>query len=1040
MSDVGQRERLAQKRVVELFRDTLGYDYLGNWQDREGNANVEEELLKANLAERKDANGERRYSDELISTTVFELDRAKAISSGANLYEANEDVYELLRYGIKIKPEADENEVTVWPIDWEDLDANDFAIVEEVTVLGKHDKRPDIVVYVNGIAVGVLELKRSFVNVSEGIRQNIGNQRADFIRPFFSTVQLIMAGNDVQGLRYGVIGTPEKHWLRWRHENDLEGGPLDVALQQLCSKGRLLELIHDFIVFDAGIKKTCRHNQYFGVKAAQPRVRDREGGIIWHAQGSGKSLTMVWLAKWIRENETDARVLLITDREELDEQIEGVFQGVQEDIYRTKSGADLISQLNSKAEWLICSLIHKFGRSSGVDSIEAFIEELKASLPAGFEPKGSIFVFVDECHRTQSGKLHAAMKEILPGAMFIGFTGTPLLKADKARSIETFGSYIHTYKFDEAVEDDVILDLRYEARDIDQELTSENKVDQWFEAKTKGLTDLARAELKKRWGTMQKVLTSRARAEKIVSDILLDMETKPRLMSGKGNALLVCSDIYQACKFYELFSQSSLTGKVAIVTSYRPYHGDISKQDPGESPTEELRKYEIYRQMLADYFDEPTDKAVEKVERFEDEVKQKFVREPGQMRLLIIVDKLLTGFDAPPATYLYIDKRMQDHGLFQAICRVNRVDPAVDANGPDAKEYGYIVDYKDLFKKIEGAYADYTGEALGGFDKEDVAGLLEDRLGKGREHLGEALERIRALCEPVEPPKGTIQYQRYFCAADTSDRDALKKTEPQRLELYKAVAALVRAYSAIANEMSEAGYSERETAAIRDEVRHYEQVRQEVKLGAGEDIDYTAYDADMRHLIDTYIRAEESEVLVSFGQEGLVGLIARKGIEEGVASMPSGVREDVEAAAETIENNTRKVIIDERPINPKYYDRMSELLDALIERRRKGALEYKEYLHELEQLARKVVDPGEGQSYPDGIKTAAQRALYDNVEGDEGLALALDRAVQEARLDSWRGHQMKERKVRRAIERTLGSSANGDVDAILELIKRQDEY
>jgi type I restriction enzyme R subunit len=270
-------------------------------------------------------------------------------------------------------------------------------------------------------------------------------------------------------------------------------------------------------------------------------------------------------------------------------------------------------------------------------------------LPSNFSPKGNLFVFVDECHRTQCGKMHEAMKELLPGAMFIGFTGTPLLKADKRRSIETFGSYIHTYKFDEAVRDGVVLDLRYEARDIDQQLTSPAKIDRWFEAKTKGLTDLARAELKKRWGTMQKVLSSRSRAEKIVSDILMDMELKERLANGHGNAMLVGSSIYQACKFYEMFNQTSLKGKVAIITSYAPNPSDIAKEDAGEGKNEAIRQYEIYRQMLADYFDEPADKAMYRVEEFEKRVKQTFVDEAGQMRLLIVVDKLLTDFDAPSA-------------------------------------------------------------------------------------------------------------------------------------------------------------------------------------------------------------------------------------------------------------------------------------------------------------------------------------------------------------------------------------------------------
>ena len=309
--------------------------------------------------------------------------------------------------------------------------------------------------------------------------------------------------------------------------------------------------------------------------------------------------------------------------------------------------------------------------------------------------------------------------------MFIGFTGTPLLKKDKETSIETFGSFIHTYKFDEAVEDGVVLDLRYEARTIDQDLMAPDKVDKWFEAKTKGMTDLSKAELKKRWGTMQKVVSAEPRARQIVNDILLDMDTKPRLMDGRGNAMLVGSSIYQACKFYELFCQAGFKGKCAIITSYEPQAGDISKEDSGEGATERLRQYDIYRQMLADHFNESADQAVNKVELFEKQVKEKFVNEPGQMRLLIVVDKLLTGFDAPSATYLYIDKKMQDHGLFQAICRVNRLDG-------DDKDYGYIVDYRDLFNSLETAITDYTSGALDGYAKEDIKGLLSDRIEKAR--------------------------------------------------------------------------------------------------------------------------------------------------------------------------------------------------------------------------------------------------------------------------------------------------------------------
>ncbi len=966
MSSVGQSEIVTQNRVVKLFRETLKYDYLGNRKDREDNRNIIETDLQAFLLE-------QGHDPAIIAKALFELNKAVGDQT-KSLYDLNKEVYGLLRYGIKVSPDPGKHHQTAWLIDWKEPLNNHFAIAEEVTVLGANPKantkRPDVVLYVNGIALGVLELKRSTVSLAEGIHQNLDNQKPIFIQHFFATMQLVMAGNDTEGLRYGTIETKEKYYLTWKEnspESDLPAIMLDRHLVQLCEKHRILDIIHNFIVFDAGTKKLSRHNQYFGVRAAQEYIKRREGGIIWHTQGSGKTLTMVWLAKWIRENVTDARVILITDRTELDEQIEKVFKGVSEEIHRTNSGADLIDKLNATTPWLICSLIHKFGgKEGGEDAVDipGFIDALKRALPADFKPKGDLFVFVDECHRTQSGELHRAMKTILPNALFIGFTGTPLLSADKQRSIEVFGRYIHTYKFDEAVRDNVVLDLRYEAREIDQNITSQAKIDQWFDAKTKGLTDLAKAQLKQRWGTLQKVLSSKSRLEMIVADIMLDMAEKSRLMDDRGNAMLAAGSIYEACKFYELFDQTDLAGKCAIITSYEPTLADIKGEEAGEGPTETLRQYAIYRKMLADWFKEAEETAVNKVAKFEKEVKKKFIDEPGQMKLLIVVDKLLTGFDAPSATYLYIDKQMRDHGLFQAICRVNRLDG-------DDKEYGYIVDYKDLFNSLNKAIHDYTSGALDGYDPEDVEGLLTDRLEKAKEHLNDAREAIKALCEPVEPPKDTQAYIHYFCAKDTTDKNALKDTEPRRLALYKLTASLIRAFASIANELQEAGYTPSEIETLKGEVDHYEKARSEVKLASGDYIDLKMYEPAMRHLIDTYIRAEQSEKVSAFDNLSLVQLIVEQGAG-AVDALPKGIRENPEAVMETIENNVRRLIIDEQPLNPKYYEKMSELLDALIKRRKQEALEYKLYLAEIVALTQQVTNPMQGTTYPVSLDTPAR--------------------------------------------------------------------
>lgn len=1035
-------ERVTQNRVIRLLREALGYEYLGNWMDRPGNSNIEADLITAWL--------KKRGEDEaLFPRVLHELRRAAALGEGRNLYESNRAVYTLLRYGVEIR-EAGEKTRRVRVIDWENPAANHFAVAEEVSVQGENRKRPDLVFYVNGLALGVLELKRSTVSVTEGIRQNFGNQQNAFIRGFFSTVQLVMAGNDTEGLRYGVIETLEKYYLQWKEENPawfpganvekylpLSTCPdgktiLDCALLRLLEKGRFLELIHDFTAFDSGRKKIARPNQYFAVRAAQKRVAKREGGIIWHTQGSGKSLTMVWLARWLREHVENARIFIITDRVELDEQIEGDFKGVGENIHRTHSGADLIRALNDPKYFLVCSLIHKFGRQGGKGSddqaMQDYIEDIRRSLPANFRPKGEIFVFVDECHRTQSGKLHQAMKVILPNAMFIGFTGTPLLKTDKQKSVEVFGSYIHTYQYDEAVRDGVVLDLAYEARDIDQKLTSPDRVDQWFEAKTRGLTDYARAQIKRRWGTMQEVLSAQSRLEKIAADILLDMETKPRLNEDRGNALLVCSSIYQACKFYEIFSRSPLKGKCAIVTSYQPNPADIALEESGEGETEKVEQYQIYRRMLAEFFGQDEETAMRRVEEFETLVKQRFIESPAQMKLLIVVDKLLTGFDAPPATYLYIDKPMRDHGLFQAICRVNRLHD-------DDKTYGYIIDYKDLFNSLQTAITDYTAGAFAEYDPADIQGVLEDRLAKGKKRLDEALEQVRAVCEAVSAPRDDAAFRHYFVAEDSGNAEQIKANETRRVALYKAVSSLVRAYANLAGEMTAAGYSEAEAKAILDEVRFYEAVRQKVKLASGDYVDMKQFEPAMRHLLDTYIQADPSQQVAVF-DHGLVNLFVDGGLAAMAGSVPAGMGGDPAAMTEAIENNIRRLIIDEQPVNPKYYERMSALLDELIALRKAQAVEYAEYMKRLQELARQVLSPESG-NYPPEINTPGLRALYDNTGQDAALARRLDEAIRAASEHNWRGDLMKERAMMNAIYEALGGGEDAEplVEQLLDIVR-----
>ncbi len=1034
MSNIGQIERATQNRIIRLFQEQLGYRYLGNLEDEEDNSNVNVAILKAHLTK-------KGYSSALISKAITDFQKAVTINTSDDLYQANKAVYSILRYGLPVKEEAGQNKETVYLIDWKNPLENDFAIAEEVTIKGVHKKRPDIVLYINGIAVGVLELKRSTVSVSEGIRQNQDNQKHIFIKPFYTTIQLVMAGQDVEGLRFAAISTSEKYYLRWKevseefNSNDsylLEltkpireqaakaENLLDKNIIELLNRERLIEVLHDFVVFDRGQKKFCRPNQYFGIKAAQESIRNKEGGIIWHTQGSGKSLVMVWLTKWIREYNPNARVLIVTDRDELDKQIETIFRGIEEQIVRTSSGADLIAKLNDTSPWLMCSLIHKFGNKDEADYDSYFID-LRNSLPRNFKPKGDFYVFVDECHRTQSGDLNKAMREILgEKALFIGFTGTPILHSDKRKSIEIFGKYIHTYKFNEAVKDEVVLDLRYEARDIEQKLNSLEKIDDWFDATTKGLTDFAKSELKQRWGTMKSLFSSKERLEKIVGDILMDMEKKERLQNGRGNAILVSGSIYNACRYYQFFQDSGFT-KCAIVTSFAPSYSDIKGE--GENHTEKIMQFEIYQKMLNG----------KSTEDFEDEAKKRFVEEPAQMKLLIVVDKLLTGFDAPSATYLYIDKAMRDHGLFQAICRVNRLD------GED-KDYGYIVDYKDLFGSLAKAVGDYTSGAFDGYDKEDVDELLEDRLKKGKERLDDALEAMKTLCEPVVPPKGTNEYIYYFCG-NTQIPEDLKDTEPKRVLLYKSVLALIRAYANIADEMEEAGYSAVQIEAIKKDIQHFENVRKEIQLASGDWVDLKQYEPAMRHLIDSYVGAEESKKISAFDDFSLVELLVEKG-QSALDELPNNIKNNKGAMAATIENNLRKVIIEKAPTNPTYYDKMSVLLDELIKLRNSDAQRYQEYLDQIVELAIMVKKPETSGKYPTTINTQAKRALYDNLDKNEELSLALDSSIINSKYDDWEGHPQKQKHLKFQVVKPVLEEFNksDQLESIFEVIKEQQEY
>lgn len=1004
-----QKERDYQNALVKRFQEELGYTYLGNWQYAKGatvnnmgvaNSPILDDEIRSFLKEQ--GRTEMQIEDVLVKLK----DKARlGDSKMSSLIQCNTDLYDTLIMGIKSQPSPEENHEDVMFFDFDHPQNNHFAIAEEVSyidpLLGKN-KRPDIVIYVNGIALAVIELKRSLVNYEEGIKQHLSNER-DFIPSFFTTTQFTIASNDDVEFRYGTIGTPLAFWCKWKRDTNKVGDTITEkeAYRLFFNKENFMFFFHYGVLNDGGIKKVLRPHQIYAIKAAAKRMPQKESGVIWHSQGSGKSLTMVALASYIQKNFSNPRVVVITDRKELDLQLAGAFVKGGNKLHHAESCSDLLDTLNKGDEWLICSLIHKFGAHNHNDeaekdesgtkvSLDEYLNELQTIIAKKygnyFSVKGdNIFVFVDECHRTQSGRLHEAMRAIMgKEVMLIGFTGTPLLKKDKgdpynaikSMSERTFGPYIHKYLHKQAVEDKVILDLQYEYRNVEQQLTSKEKVDQKLAALTAGreLTPEQKQMVEERWATMERIYSTKERIERIGYSILDDLNYG-LLKHDWCNAMLIAGSIFQAYRYYKFFSSSDLKGRCAVVTSYDPTDSDIANNSADNNKTTEAKfKYDWAKKS----FEEA---GVKNADEYEKRAKELFVKRPAQMKLLIVVNKLLTGFDAPCATILYIDNEIKDHTLFQAVCRVNRLGEDIkDAKGDiivkTHKEFGRIVDFKNLFNSIENVVTKFNdGSGFEGLDDVDIDGLLDSAVNKCKEKLlaaTEAYEGLKTIWESKSLNDLEALSEYYI-----KEYDGEEPAQTRRNIMYSITGSMVTAYNNMSDYFSKTDLTAEQINHFASLSREAGTVQRKVKQKSGDDFDPKTLDPDMRQLLDQHIRAEDAETFIpSSADFSFLDLINdNTDVEEATEKAIHEAGGNANGAAEAIEGKARRVNTDWNSGDAEEYKLFSDKLQALLEELKARNATAKE---KIEALIEHIKAIKHGNDAPSDLANRRSKALWNN--------------------------------------------------------------
>ena len=891
------------------------------------------------------AGAENEFSAANIERAMEDLD--EPLTDG--LVRTSEKIYDALLLGKSYPETVGDGKMLSFNlryIDWDNPQNNVFHVTEEFAVDSRdrqHNARPDIVLFINGIPFAVIECKAPHIPVEEAVGQMIRNQQAAYIPHLFKFAQLVVATNK-NAVKYATVGTPKKFWSVWKEQDaDWLQARLDALIPDrmpteqdrniisLFSPERVFELIRYFILFDANVKKVCRYQQFFAVREIMKTIAEsdehgnRQSGVIWHTQGSGKSLTMVMLAKTILMELKDChpRVVIVTDRKELDAQIAATFAHTRLTPARATSRRHLVELVNSARADVITSIINKFNTAER--------QEVK-------NPSRDIFVLVDESHRSNYGLMATRMRSVFPNACYIGFTGTPLMKSEK-NTMARFGRLIHKYTIRDGVEDGAIVPLIYEGRFVEQKVDEEN-IDLWFKQTTRRLTEAQREDLRRKWSSIRRLTSTDARIKRIALDI------SEHFIEGYKDtgfkAMLATNYKRDAIRYLECFEQFGDLN-CAVVISPPDMREGVDDVDEGADDL----VVSFWNKMMQQYGD---------ADRYEEAIKNRFC--DGEIDILIVCSKLLTGFDAPLCQVLYIDKELKEHGLLQAIARTNRLH--------EGKDYGLIVDYRGLIEKLDTAMDMYSGAGLENFDGGDLKGVVVDVM-SAIGNLRSAYTQLVELFAPV----GSI--------SDAEAVEVFLADDKMRQDFYTLLCVFGRALHLVLNaEQAYNALSKEERQKYQDTFIFFSKVRRSVKLQYCDAIDNAEYEPLMQNLLDTHLSVAGLKKITS-----PIDILNKDDFEKELEELGS-----LRSKADAIASRMTRSISEKRDENPAYYDSFSKRIRDALALYREKVISEAEYLAKMRTIMEDYYAGKSTVSYPERIKANVHAqafygvltALFDEVE------------------------------------------------------------